>query len=82
MSEVVTTSIVIDRSPQEVFDYVADVRHLPDWRTDIVDAGLDRPGPLHIGSRGWDSARIMGRERRFDWAVADLDNGVRYGIQG
>lgn len=82
MTSTVETSIVVMRSPREVFDYVSDVTHLPEWRTDIVGAGLETPGPMRLGSRGWDSARVMGRERRFDWEVTDFEEGERYGIRG
>lgn len=82
MPRTVETSIVIMRSPLDVYDYVTDVRNLPKWRTDIVDGGLDTPGPQRVGSRGWDSALIMGRVRRFDWEVTDAVPGEKYGVRG
>ncbi|KGN37449.1 SRPBCC family protein [Knoellia subterranea] len=78
----VETSIVIARSPQDVYDYATDIERLPEWRADIVDAGLDTPGPQRVGSRGWDAARIMGRVRRFDWEVTDAVPGKSYGVRG
>lgn len=34
-------SVVIDRSPQEVFDYITDPTHVPEWIEEIQPGALD-----------------------------------------
>ena len=38
------------RPPDEVFGYLADLAHQPEWRHDIVTSVLDRGGPGQQGS--------------------------------
>ncbi len=42
-------SVDIDRSVEEVFDYVADLRHVPDWAPSMQNVRVD--GPLRVGAQ-------------------------------
>jgi len=44
------TSLEIARAPQDVFNFVADVRNDPQWHTDILEATLSDDRPVGAGS--------------------------------
>jgi uncharacterized protein YndB with AHSA1/START domain len=77
---VVEESIVIPRSPQEVFDYVADADHLPSWDNSVVEAGWEGPREVRVGARFHGTSKILGR--RFHWvtelAEVDAPRTLRY----
>lgn len=43
--------VAVDRPPEVVFDYLADVRRFPRWQPAIERAEQVTPGPLAVGSR-------------------------------
>jgi hypothetical protein len=47
-----SATTVIRRSPEEVYEYVADASRDVHWRTGIVDSGLRSEGPARVGSVG------------------------------
>ena len=49
----VEVSTSIDRSPEQVFAFVSDVRNEPRWHTDILEAKLQGDGPVERGSQFW-----------------------------
>ncbi|WP_149182173.1 SRPBCC family protein [Streptomyces sp. TRM49041] len=44
-------SVVIDRRPEEVYAYVSDPTHLPEWQESAVEAHQVGDTPLGVGSR-------------------------------
>ena len=64
---VVEESIVIPRKPEEVFDYVADTRHLTSWDNSIIEAEQRGTGERGLGTRVQGVSKILGR--RFPWVV-------------
>src|SRR5215207_5546005 len=50
----------IDRSPEEVFDYVTDPDKLATWQTNTVSAVPEDDGPLRVGSRLREIHRVPG----------------------
>ena len=66
----VEESVVINRPPEEVFDYVANRENLPEWSSPIQEVRKETQGPLVEegallgldlttpgGSRGWQRSR-------------------------
>jgi uncharacterized protein YndB with AHSA1/START domain len=64
---VVEESVVIPRAPQEVFDYVADARHLASWDNSIIEAEQVGTEELGLGTRARGVSKILGR--RFPWVT-------------
>ncbi len=58
MAELTVTTL-IDRPPQEVFDYMSDVTNFPQWQTDTVTAEWLSDGPIGVGSKASSVARMM-----------------------
>ena len=64
---VVEESVVIARSPEEVFDYLARADNLPVWDSSIVQAEQVGADPVGVGTRWRGTSKILGR--RFEWTT-------------
>jgi uncharacterized protein YndB with AHSA1/START domain len=64
---VVEESIVIPRTPQEVFDYVTDPSHLTSWDNSILEAEELGTAERGVGTRTKGVSKILGR--RFPWVT-------------
>ncbi len=82
MSRSIEASIDIARTPQEVFDYVADASRLPDWQSSVESAATEPPGGRAVGVRGHEVRRVPGGKREFRWEVTDCEPGRRWGVRG
>ena len=58
-------SIHVERLPEEVFAFVADAANNPHWRKNVVRTEWLGDGPMRVGRRGRQTARLLGRE----WTV-------------
>jgi len=58
-------SIHIDRTPEDVFALVGDAANNPTWRKNVVRTEWLDEGPMRVGRRGRQTARLLGRE----WTV-------------
>jgi uncharacterized protein YndB with AHSA1/START domain len=54
--------IEIDRTPEDVYAYITDPSHLPEWQLSAVSAEPLDAGPLHAGSRVRVTRRMGSRE--------------------
>jgi uncharacterized membrane protein len=54
-------SIVIDRPVEDVFAYVSDVNHLPEWAGTTVEVKDAPAGPLRDGATFADVGKFLGR---------------------
>ncbi|MGI6875387.1 SRPBCC family protein [Amycolatopsis sp. 3B14] len=82
MSGKTTAAVDIARSPQEVFGFLTDATHLPDWQPDVRTAAFDGPAPVTVGTRGHEVRHVMGADRTIAWEVTAYDPGRRYGVRG
>lgn len=58
----IVTSFDVQREPEVVFNFVADDRNLPRWRTECVSAELVTPEPVGPGSRFRQVARLPNKK--------------------
>jgi hypothetical protein len=58
-------SIRIRRRPEDVFSFAADGANNPIWRKNVVRTEWLDEGPMRVGRRGRQTARLLGRE----WTV-------------
>lgn len=86
-------SIEISRSPADVFSYVTDPAHLPEWQESVVSVRREGDAPITAGSRVAVTRRIGRRERAMtaeltelnpptSWAVRGIDGPVRGNVRG
>ena len=72
-------TIVIERPPAQVFEYIADVANDVNWRKGVVRSGLRSEGPVGVGSIGYAATegfetvyRVTTLEQdRIDWEFID-----------
>ncbi|MFE5806070.1 SRPBCC family protein [Streptomyces sp. NPDC056491] len=86
-------SIDIDRRPEDVYSYLTDPTHLPEWQDSAVSAVPIGDLPVHVGSRVL-VTRQIGRRRvpmtmefvELDpprsWHVHGIDGPVRTDVRG
>ena len=53
--------VVINRPPQEVWEYASNIDHLPEWMKDMTGLRKLTEGPLQVGPRIVDLRKVMGR---------------------
>ena len=66
-------SIHIARPPDEVIAFVADAANNPMWRKNVVRTEWLDDGPMRVGRRGRQTARLLGREWTVDAEVVEWD---------
>ncbi|WLW51904.1 SRPBCC family protein [Streptomyces sp. YU58] len=75
-------SIDIDRSPAEVWDYVVDSSHIPEWQASAVSAEPLTEGPVGVGSRVRVTRHIGRREIPMTMEYTEYDPPHAWGLQG
>jgi uncharacterized membrane protein len=66
-------SIHIERDPDEVFAFVADAANNPSWRKNVVRTEWLDDGPMRVGRRGRQTARLLAREWTVEAEVVEWD---------
>ncbi|MGN6377895.1 MAG: SRPBCC family protein [Gaiellales bacterium] len=59
----VAWQIRIERPPEDVFDFVADLRNEPQFNPDASDVTQETPGPIGLGTVYTETFRRVGRYR-------------------
>jgi carbon monoxide dehydrogenase subunit G len=78
----VVESVVIDRSPQEIWDVVSDLDTHSEWRPAVKELRQVSDGPLGVGSRIREVLDWRGREIVIDDVVTAFEPSCRLGIRG
>lgn len=72
-------SVQINRSPDEVFEFMSDPSNDPKWRDSAVSSEWISEGPTQVGSRFKSVDRILGREIEAISEVTKWNPPHRYG---
>ncbi|MBW5484958.1 SRPBCC family protein [Streptomyces bambusae] len=75
-------SVDIDCRPEEVFAYLADPSHLPEWQESAVSARALGDAPLGVGSYVRVLRRVGRREFPMTMEVTELDPPRSWGYHG
>jgi uncharacterized protein YndB with AHSA1/START domain len=89
----IVASVEISRSPDDVYAYLTDPSHLPDWQESVVRVQRDDKTPLQGGSRVVITRRVGPREMQMTtemikvdpprrWSVRGIDGPVRGNVEG
>ena len=73
MSIDVTAEVTIDRDPQEIWDFMTDPAHEPEWIGGLKTARLVGEPPLTQGSRVERVASFLGKRIEYVNEVVELD---------
>ncbi|MEV0375082.1 SRPBCC family protein [Streptomyces sp. NPDC050636] len=75
-------TIDISRRPEDVFSYVTDLSHLPEWQESAVSVSPVGDAPLTVGSRVVVTRRIGHREIPMTTEVTELDPPRSWRLDG
>ncbi|MFF0205001.1 SRPBCC family protein [Streptomyces sp. NPDC005017] len=75
-------SIDVDRTPEDVFAYVTNPSHLPEWQLSAVTAEQLDEGPMHPGSRVKVTRRLGSREVPMTVEFDTLDPPYSWDLHG
>ena len=78
----IVESIEIARRPEDVFAYITDPAHLPDWQESVVSVRRQDEGPVRNGSRVVVTRRVGGRDREMTMELAELDPPRSWVVRG
>lgn len=73
----VTTEIIIERPPLDVFAFAANPDNAPLWYVNIKSVEWQTPPPFATGSRIAFVARFLGRRLAYTYEIVDLVPGER-----
>ncbi|MFE7171805.1 SRPBCC family protein [Streptomyces sp. NPDC057616] len=74
--------IDVDRTPEDVWAYVIDPSHLPEWQLSAVSAEQLDAGPLHPGSRVRVTRRVGSREMPMTMEFTEYEPPHSWGLRG
>jgi ligand-binding SRPBCC domain-containing protein len=75
----VEESVVINRPPQEVFNYVANRENLPEWSSPVLEVRSETQGSLEeVGTRFTTVAKSLGRSFETPFEVIVHDSPHRH----
>jgi uncharacterized protein YndB with AHSA1/START domain len=78
----IAQSIEISRRPEEVFSYVTDFSHYPEWQGGIVSARREGNAPLAVGSRALVTRRVGPRELPGTDEITELNPPRTWVVRG
>jgi uncharacterized protein YndB with AHSA1/START domain len=89
----IVSSIEITRPPEEVFAYLMDPAHLPEWQESLVSARAEGGAPPVVGSKLITTRKVGRSERTMtmemtslnppkSWAARGIDGPIRGIVKG
>jgi uncharacterized protein YndB with AHSA1/START domain len=78
----IVESIEIERRPEDVFSYLIDPSHLPEWQESVLSARLEGSGPPAMGSRMTHTRRVGRRERTITQEMTEYDAPRAFAFRG
>jgi carbon monoxide dehydrogenase subunit G len=66
-------SIAIDRPPEDVFAYLADVSNLTEWQSGVHSAEIEGGGAATAGARVVESRTMLGKEMTTTLEIVDFE---------
>jgi uncharacterized protein YndB with AHSA1/START domain len=78
----IIASVEISRRPEDVFAYIIDPSHLPEWQESVVRVKTDDSPPTGGGSRASMTRRFGRREMDMTAEITDLDPPKSWRVRG
>jgi uncharacterized membrane protein len=73
-------TVVVERPPDEVFDFLTDLSNVPAWQSGAV--AVEEPeGPLRVGSTYVQVLSFLGRRTEAMLEVTELERGRRFSLK-
>jgi uncharacterized protein YndB with AHSA1/START domain len=77
----IVASVEISRTPEDVFAYVTDPSHLPEWQASVVSVKHD-DAPVHVGTKAVVTRKAGPSEMASTAEVAELEAPRRWSVRG
>ncbi len=71
-------SVEIDRPPEEVFGFLADLENLVVWAGPVTEAKQTSEGPPGVGTTSTRVTQLLGRRFESDYEVTEYQPNIRY----
>ena len=78
----ITSSVEIDRSPEDVFAYLDDRARHGEWQDQIVSVKVEDDGPTKVGSRATEVRRMGKREMTMTYEITEHDPPRMFAFRG
>ena len=78
----IVASVEISRSPEDVFAYVTDPSHFPEWQESVVSVRRDRDAPPAVGSTAVVTRRVGRRRALVTEEITELQPPRRWAARG
>lgn len=78
----IIASVEISRRPEDVFTYITDPSHLPEWQESVVRVKTDASVPTGGGSRAVVTRRVGPREIDMTTEITDLEPPRSWRVRG
>ena len=76
------TNIYIDKSPEDVFDYVTVPQNWPQWHPSSIRVAGTADRSLDIGEQVTEDYQVAGRQGRVVWTARERERPSRWVIEG
>lgn len=63
----------IERAPEAVFDFFADLRRMPEWAPGLLEQRVDGDGPVGAGTTGTEVRRVGRRTATSRWTITEFE---------
>lgn len=74
-------SVVIERPPDEVFAYLSDPRHLPEWQASTLEATQEPAGAMEAGTRIREVRKFLGKRMESVMEVTVYEPGKELSLK-
>lgn len=78
----ITSSVEIERRPEEVFAYLDQLERHGEWQEAIVSVQLETDPPTRVGSRAVEMRKVPGGPRQFTYQITEHDPPRRSAFRG
>lgn len=78
----ITESVEINRSPEDVFAYLDQLERHGEWQEGIVSTKVETEGPTHVGSRAVDRRKVPGGPRDIPYEITEHDPPRKVSFSG
>jgi carbon monoxide dehydrogenase subunit G len=75
-------SVEIDRSVHEVWQYLTEPEHVPEWQSSATSSHKISPGPMGVGARLRDERRFLGRRATSEVEVTEFEPERLFTLHG
>jgi uncharacterized membrane protein len=78
----ITSSVEIDRSPEDVFAYIDDLERHGEWQDQIVTVTVEGGDPTKVGTRATEVRRMGKREMTVTYEIVERDPPHTFAFRG